>query len=136
MNVIYILDKLPPVAEVERDGIRYVAYVGSKCVDCEATPCLPCEKGEKGLAGGAVLPMSVHWRKKPSVNYEDGELLQAGFLSRQVCVPTGWGDEEVIKFAEQAYPSGTTGGGQIRKEKDERVTCIVNSSKVPIVLLA
>ena len=42
-----------------------------------------------------------------------------GALDMQVCVPAGWTDEEVIKFANASNPSGTEHGWGIRRQGDE-----------------
>ena len=48
----------------------------------------------------------------------------------QVCVPRWWDDGQVLRFAEDQYPCGTSEGWHIRKEGDpdlcgapERVQC-------------
>jgi len=64
-----------------------------------------------------------------------------GFLDMQVCVPKDWGDEEVIAFAEQGYPCGTSLGWQIRREGSpllsgdpERQSCDTLEDHVHIML--
>ena len=47
------------------------------------------------------------------------EVLQMGIWSVQVCVPEAWSNEEIIAFAAQEYPCGTTDGWTIRQEGDE-----------------
>ncbi len=39
-----------------------------------------------------------------------------GFLDMQVCVPKDWTDEQILAFAEQENPCGTTAGWVIRRE--------------------
>ena len=64
-----------------------------------------------------------------------------GLLDMQVCVPKDWTDEQVIEFAEQKYPCGTTNGWHIRREghellsgSPERVQCAQDQSSVHIML--
>ena len=64
-----------------------------------------------------------------------------GLLDMQVCVPKEWTDEQVIEFAEQKYPCGTTNGWQVRREGDEalagspeRVECAQDPNSVHIML--
>jgi len=46
------------------------------------------------------------------------EVLNAGILSMQVCVPIGWTDCQVLIFANCANECGTENGWCIRKEGD------------------
>lgn len=64
-----------------------------------------------------------------------------GLLSMQVCVPTDWTDDQVLKFAEKEYPCGTICGWVIRRQgdellsgADERVKCAGRDGFVHIML--
>lgn len=57
-------------------------------------------------------------------------VVRAGVLSIQVCVPVGTRDEDIITFAESQNPCGTQNGWQIRREGSalqqgdpERIRC-------------
>ena len=45
----------------------------------------------------------------------DAIVTQYGLLDMQVCVPTGWSDEEVRAFAEHKHHCGTENGWFIRR---------------------
>lgn len=47
------------------------------------------------------------------------EITRRGALDMQVCVPAEWTDEQVLAFANDGNPCGTTNGWFIRKEGDE-----------------
>lgn len=58
------------------------------------------------------------------------EVTKRGILDMQVCVPEDWKDSQVVDFAEQENPCGTTNGWFIRRQgskflggSDERVPC-------------
>jgi hypothetical protein len=66
-----------------------------------------------------------------------------GFLDMQVCVPSDFTDDQVVAFAEQDNPCGTTNGWQIRRQGserlsgcDERVPCESREGHVHIMLEA
>jgi hypothetical protein len=72
--------------------------------------------------------------KKPQVIY-------AGALDMQVCVPENWTDEQVKEFADSENLCGTQNGWQIRKQGDkalngdnERVKCSDRNEFVHIML--
>ena len=53
-----------------------------------------------------------------------------GLLGIQVCVPSHWSDDDVVSFANNRNPAGTTAGWVIRRQgdtalagDDERVPC-------------
>ena len=59
----------------------------------------------------------------------------------QVCVPAGWTNRQVTKFANAANPCGTKHGWMIRKQGDEalagcdeRVPCDDEAGRVHIAL--
>lgn len=52
---------------------------------------------------------------------DDPQVTRLGVLDMQVCVPADWTDEQVIRFAEEKYPAGTTAGWQIRREGDKHL---------------
>jgi hypothetical protein len=61
--------------------------------------------------------------------------------SIQVCVPSGWTDEQVVSFADSKQPTGLDHGWSIRKQGDpalqgdpERNICRQNKDMVHIVL--
>ena len=69
------------------------------------------------------------------------EVTRIGTLDMQVCVPEGWNDEQVKKFAERENLCGTIHGWGIRKEGDrllagdpERQPCQEREGFVHIVL--
>ena len=69
------------------------------------------------------------------------EIVRYGGLHMAVCVPEGWDDERVVRFAESGYPCGTSGGWFIRKEGSrflagdpERFPCDTKRGFVHIVL--
>lgn len=69
------------------------------------------------------------------------EVTHYGIFNMQVCVPTDWTDDQVLAFAEGAFPCGTTNGWIIRREGDplakgdpERVQCASRTGHVHIVL--
>lgn len=71
------------------------------------------------------------------------EVTKVGLFEMQVCVPNSWGDKQVIEFAEQKNPCGTSNGWYIRKSGNsalsgapERVTCLKNTENVHIMLEA
>lgn len=62
-------------------------------------------------------------------------------FSVQVCVPKTFTDEEILAFAEKAYPAGTSAGWSIRREGSkllqgapERNQCHALPNHVHIVL--
>ena len=68
-------------------------------------------------------------------------VIRKGVFDIQVCVPEIWTDEQVIDFAEENNPCGTTNGWSIRKQGDkalagdnERVTCEIDEDHVHIML--
>lgn len=68
----------------------------------------------------------------------DPQVVREHLLSKQVCVPEEWTDQQVLEFAGD---SGTSAGWQIRREGDpmlighpERVTCGARQGYVHIVL--
>lgn len=69
-----------------------------------------------------------------------GTVTRAGVLDMQVCVPKGWSDEQILAFAERAYPCGTTHGWFIRKDKErlagspERNPCSDSPERVHVTL--
>lgn len=72
---------------------------------------------------------------------QNAEVTKRGGLSMQVCVPTGWTDEQVKAFADTANACGTENGWSIRKEGDkalagdpERVACSDRKDHVHIML--
>ncbi len=69
------------------------------------------------------------------------EVTRYGVLDMQVCVPAEWPDEQVVNFASQKYPCGTTTGWFIRRQgdkglggDDERVPCAERAEHVHITL--
>jgi len=69
------------------------------------------------------------------------QVTRSGILDMQVCVPKEWTNKQVLEFAENQNPCGTSCGWQIRKQGcellggcDERVTCCENKNKVHIML--
>lgn len=68
------------------------------------------------------------------------EVIMAGALSVQVCVPDDWPDEAVKTFAEQQYPCGTSVGWRIRTDAErlagntERNPCAQRGGYVHIML--
>lgn len=73
--------------------------------------------------------------------YEGAEVTKRRGLAMQVCVPTGWTDEEVLQFASISNPCGTMNGWQIRRQghealkgDDERVDCHDREGFVHIML--
>lgn len=69
------------------------------------------------------------------------QVTQTSWLSMQVCVPTGWTDEQVVKFANEQNPSGLDNGWGIRHEGDsalagdpERTTCEGREGFVHVML--
>lgn len=71
------------------------------------------------------------------------EIVHAGFLDIQVCVPHEWTDEEVKTFADSNHPCGTENGWQITRAGDEvlkgaeeRETCATYDDFVHIMLQA
>jgi hypothetical protein len=69
------------------------------------------------------------------------QVTKFGALDMQVCVPAEWTDEQVLAFAEQQYPCGTTHGWLIRRQgdealagSDERVACAGIKTNVHIML--
>lgn len=67
---------------------------------------------------------------------KEAEVAKRGFLDMQVCVPGSWDDIQVIRFAEEKNPCGTTNGWFIRKEDPERTKCHDKKGFVHIVLNA
>lgn len=72
---------------------------------------------------------------------EGPEVTYSGFLDMQVCVPKDWTDQQVVAFAEEKNPCGTTAGWAIRRQGDrelseysERVECAQHPGKVHIML--
>jgi hypothetical protein len=64
-----------------------------------------------------------------------------GIFDVQVCVPAGWTDEQVVAFANEAYPCSTRGGWFIRREGDhalcgdpERCQCEEDPNNVHVML--
>ena len=64
-----------------------------------------------------------------------------GVLNCQVCVPSKWDDNQVLKYANSAYPCGTNNGWTIRKQgdkalkgADERVPCTTRKDYTHIML--
>ena len=75
------------------------------------------------------------------IEHSKPEVTKMGALDMQVCVPFGWSDEQVKRFADAEYPCGTENGWQIRRTGDpallgkpERVTCSGRSDFVHIML--
>jgi hypothetical protein len=71
------------------------------------------------------------------------EVTKTGPLDMQVCVPEWWADEQIICFAEDTNPCGTTNGWNITKEgskylgkSHERVPCAKRNKFVHIMLHA
>ena len=70
------------------------------------------------------------------------EVTYTGVLDMQVCVPENYTDEQIIAFANEANPCGTTAGWAIRKQgstllagQKERVACDDNPvNRVHIML--
>ena len=69
------------------------------------------------------------------------EIVRAGALDMQVCVPSDWDDSKVVKFANENNFCGTTNGWVIRKQGDrllngcnERVDCEQRRGFVHITL--
>ena len=69
------------------------------------------------------------------------QVVKRSFLSKQVCVPGTWTDEQIIEFATQDGPSGTEKGWTIRRQGDpaligcpERNPCENNLAKVHVML--
>jgi hypothetical protein len=69
------------------------------------------------------------------------EVLYGGIFDMKVCVPTDWTDEQVLDFAGEEYPCGTTNGWFIRREGDkallgdpERQPCADREGCVHIML--
>jgi len=76
-----------------------------------------------------------------AVSTREPTLVRAGGFDAQVCVPADWTDEQVLTFAERAYPSGTLAGWRIRREGDpalggspERNPCEVREGFVHITV--
>lgn len=68
-------------------------------------------------------------------------IVRAGILTMQVCVPSTFTDDEVLAFAENKNPCGTSAGWQIRRQGDdalrgapERRTCNDDPTHVHIML--
>ena len=66
---------------------------------------------------------------------------QYGLLDMQVCVPAGWTDGQIVEFANNAYPCGTSRGWRIRPEGDrylqgmpERNPCVERHGFVHVML--
>lgn len=49
----------------------------------------------------------------------EAEVTYRGALDLQVCVPSGWSDEEVKSFADRKAPCGTDLGWSIRRAGDD-----------------
>jgi hypothetical protein len=47
----------------------------------------------------------------------NAEVTRFGILDMQVCVPKRWTNEQVLQFAEEQYPCGTSAGWKIRTNK-------------------
>ena len=69
------------------------------------------------------------------------QVTRRSLLYMQVCVPTGWTDEQATVFAEKENPAGTTygwrvckAGSTLLKNDPERVTCEDRTGHVHIVL--
>jgi hypothetical protein len=69
------------------------------------------------------------------------EITRRGALDMQVCAPADWNDEQVLAFAEQVNPCGTSAGWQIRREGDsalqgapERQPCAGQKGFVHVML--
>jgi hypothetical protein len=69
------------------------------------------------------------------------EVTKAMALDMQVCVPSEWTDEDVLKFANENNACGTEHGWHIRKQGDqalagypERNPCEARSGYVHIML--
>lgn len=69
------------------------------------------------------------------------EITRTGALDMQVCVPSDWTDDRVLRFAELENPCGTQHGWQIRREGSpllngakERVPCASREGFVHIML--
>lgn len=72
---------------------------------------------------------------------DKGMVSRRGILDMQVCVPKTWTDDQVVKFAEQKNPCGTTNGWSIRRQgsqflsgSDERTQCDEVEGRVHIML--
>ncbi len=71
------------------------------------------------------------------------EVIRRTLFALQVCVPTDWTDEQVIEFAENDNPCGTTNGWSIRRQDseqlsgdDERVSCEEHTDHIHIIVEA
>lgn len=69
------------------------------------------------------------------------QVIHMGLLDMQVCVPHDWTDEQVLNFAEEEFPCGTSNGWFIRRQGseslsgcDERVKCAGREGFVHIML--
>jgi len=73
------------------------------------------------------------------VDKEEAMVTQVGLLSMQVCVPKGWSNEEISRFARMAVPCGTSNGWQMRKQEEyatpdqERVPCSERTNFVHVL---
>jgi hypothetical protein len=72
---------------------------------------------------------------------EGAEVTMRGVLSMQVCVPEGWDDYTVKRFADRENLCGTSNGWFVRKDGDkslehspERVQCASRPGFVHIML--
>lgn len=71
----------------------------------------------------------------------EAQVTHAGALDMQVCVPSGWTDDQVREFAEREFPCGTTNGWVIRRQgrrllsgSDERTKCAGREGFVHVML--
>lgn len=71
----------------------------------------------------------------------EAEILRAGLVDCQVCVPIEWTDEQVVEFTNTMNPTGITSQWAIRRAGNhylngapKRVTCAEDPTKVHIML--